>query len=698
RDPRAVAEAVGALDRLRNEQDPVRSAALSALAGVAALVTADLAPALTRLATDAVEARDVSAQSLGALGDLAAGVLRQHVGEAALRDWALRTLDLVAARSTMPSLGRLDRVLRRGQESLVFDRLRDWIEAGMARGHYEPLFALVHALGRRARLVPGLQDQLRRSISRGVVESVARTAISLWLADPRTRAARVAKVLDFDASAVVVAPVWRILCTERTDLLDRVLDEAPRGRFVQDGVRWVPGPPEHAERWLPRQHVAYAEQQLRVAEDAGATPAARARAVAAAARLPVLGGAIAMRFAEAADVVVAEAALGALAWSDRPGEAMTTLLRHAGGDRARVAMYAASRVAGHLPPSRLPALLDDVLLGDTKVTSRKEAARLLGRYGPEESMTTLLRAYEKENQHRDVRTAIVAAARNRLWSAPSWTILAAGVRGSREEHRAVLAAAAAGVAGRHRTRYAELIVAACRGADRQIRREAFTRLPEWAPWVTGLTELVTERLADLEAELEHYEAGPLIQAVHADGLRPLWERLIERDAADDEGNAERDRPAWHRLDELAQAVVSWSNRAGSGADRGPALAVARWLAGQPAYLAHAVRMIIGLGRLENLDEAADLVAGRPVLAWHAARHVASVVSACETATDPARILALATELGRRGDLARGLFAVQLAGRGFRHDWAVEWRDLLRSLRRHPDPDVRDEATSIAMNW
>ena len=72
---------------MRNEQDPVRQPTLQALADTSpALFDARAVPALTRLATDAVEVRDVSAGSLTALRQLARRVLVHHAdsGESAL--------------------------------------------------------------------------------------------------------------------------------------------------------------------------------------------------------------------------------------------------------------------------------------------------------------------------------------------------------------------------------------------------------------------------------------------------------------------------------------------------------------------------------------------------------------------------------------------------------------------------------------
>jgi hypothetical protein len=124
RDPHAVAGVIVRLGRLRNEQDPVRAAALTALANVAPLLTADTAAGLTRLTTDAVDARDSSAATTAALGALAADVLQHHVAVPALREWALLTIDLVSTGAHPPVLRRFDTVLRRGQETMVFERLR----------------------------------------------------------------------------------------------------------------------------------------------------------------------------------------------------------------------------------------------------------------------------------------------------------------------------------------------------------------------------------------------------------------------------------------------------------------------------------------------------------------------------------------------------------------------------------------------
>ncbi|SCG72672.1 hypothetical protein [Micromonospora humi] len=699
RDPRVVADVVVRLGRLRNEQDPVRASALTALARLAPLLTADTAAGLTRLTTDAVDARDASAATTTALSRLAGDVLAHHVDATPLREWALLTIDLVSTGANVPVLRRFDLVLRRGQETVVVDRLRGWVEAGMARGRYGPLFALTVALGGRARRVPALQELLRRAIGPDTLPSVARTAIARWLDDPRTRAERVAEVLDVDASAVALHQVWHAIGTSRTDLLDRAMDRAPRGRFVEAGTRWVPAWAPGAAHWLPRQQARFVELQELVVADAGHGVWQRVATIRTVAGLGSAGRELVRRHLDAPEVPIAEAALGALVHTDRPDEALPVLLRHAEGDRARVALYAAGRAARYVPPSTLAGLLGDVLhTGTAKITSRKEAARLLARHGPPSAMETLHEAYTDPDAHRDVRAAIVSAARQRLRTEASWAILGTAIDGSREERRAVLDAHPYLIPERHRRRYGALVVRACRVADPEIRRAALGRLGDWAPWLDDVTDLVVERLTDLDETLAGIAVPHLLRAGGDVALGVTLTRLVARDAADDRpGGPDADRPARRRVELLTREVADWSTLRPAGDDRTTLLDAARWLAGRPGFTGAAVGLLVDLGRLDNLDEVAGLCAGRPVLATRTAERVGDRLRALPEWPDPVTLAGTAAGLAGRGDLAGGLFAVALARHGSAFGWKAPWRDLLTGLRRHPDADVREEAYAVDMS-
>ncbi|MBO0803000.1 MAG: hypothetical protein J2P25_07995, partial [Nocardiopsaceae bacterium] len=412
----AVTEVVEHFRRLRNEQDPVRVRALTALAGIRPrLLAPESAGALEQIAADTLAVRDASDQSRRALTALAVAVLREHYGSPPLAEWSLRTLRAISG-DRMPALGRVDTRLRRGQEREFFDAVRDWLEAGMRRGSHEPLFSVARGLGRRAWLLPGLQDMLRRTIDAGNPAGVVGDAITLWLADPRARAQRVEHVLAVDPSAVAISGsvVWATVCQRRTDLLDRFLTPVPpRGKFLAAGARWVPLYSPGTGRWLPRQQAAYARLLAGVAADAGAKVYERTAAIIAAAPLGDAGREVVHRHRDGANTNLAEAALAALARTGRPREALPILLAHGGDDRARVAVYAAGQVARYIPPGELAAVFTAESLTGGKVTTRKEALRLAAALSVPGAGAILRDAWRQPGQHRDVRAAAVSAARQR---------------------------------------------------------------------------------------------------------------------------------------------------------------------------------------------------------------------------------------------------------------------------------------------
>ncbi|WP_327008620.1 hypothetical protein OHA72_16035 [Dactylosporangium sp. NBC_01737] len=244
-DPAAVLAATHHLQRLRNEQDPVRGNALWQLAQVRpALLRPELVEPLEQIVTDVVQARDSSPFALRQLSDLAVLVLRERFDSPVLVRWALHTFQRLLGDDRVPDLGNLDRGLRRGQEVQAFEAVRGWVLRGVERAKYEPLFAVARALGERAWRLPDLQSMLERATRRGNLADVTRTAVDLWLGDPRHRATRVEAVLREDPSAIALPAVWRAVCARRDDLLGAALTRPPpAGRFVPAGVRWVPPAP-----------------------------------------------------------------------------------------------------------------------------------------------------------------------------------------------------------------------------------------------------------------------------------------------------------------------------------------------------------------------------------------------------------------------------------------------------------------------
>ena len=70
-------------------------------------------------------------------------------------------------------------------------------------------------------------------------------------------------------------------------------------------------------------------------------------------------------------------------------------------------------------------------------------------------------------------------------------------------------------------------------SDQEVRRAAFRQLGDWSPWLTGITELVVDRLADLDETITSTEVAQLLKAGGDGVLHDALARLVARDANDD---------------------------------------------------------------------------------------------------------------------------------------------------------------------
>ncbi|MGW2840823.1 hypothetical protein ACWCWD_23885 [Streptomyces sp. NPDC001493] len=713
-EPATVHAVLDDMGRLRNEQEPVRTAALCALlATPPALFTAASEPLLDRVATDAVEARDSSAATRSFLSSLAVAVLREHAvtGRRALVSWSLRTLVRLSGTTGAADLGRLDRTLRKGQEHLVFEALRPWLEAGADKSDYGLVLALAQAVGRRAEGMDELQELLRQAVRYGNTDT-ARGAIPLWLRPVRKRDARVAQVLERDRSAVVLPVVRRVVTARRTDLLDRVLGApVPPGRFAtREADRTLPIGRE-AVRWVPRQQKAALRGLEKAAGDRKLPLWTRAGAVAQLAAVPGAGAGALRKRAGSPDVLLAETALAALGRTDRPAEALDELLDHVGGDRARVAVFAASRASRHVRPSRLAGVLAArTAPGTGKVTSRKEMVRLAAvRLPLERAAEVVAGAYGEPGQHPDVRAACVAVADVLLGSERIWEVLADAARSDTPALRgAVLRTVPHQLPERHRARFARLVQEVSTTGDPELAAAAHRVLAHWLPWAHGASEVLLAAVTDLDRRGGWTDAADaLVHAASvtpeaADALNRTLTLLATDDTADDAG-ADRDRPGRQRLVHLVRAL-SGGHTSPTGTKRavlvGAAdrLAVHRDTVPQAAallvravdpYATEADTLHTGLVRLAALHD------GRPALAARTARTLLGHLVAARRhgGTDPDVLLTVAGRLtASGGDPAQGLFAVALTVAGGRStEWAAPWRTQLRILRQHPAADVRDAA-------
>jgi len=705
---RGMDETLATLRRLRNEQDPVRLAAWGQLGSAKPGHFADQhAAALGELVEAALEARDSSPMTRWWIENLALALLRTWDArpDGPLFHWAIATLDRLAEAQGSLALPQLVGDLPRGAERVLLQALLPRLQAGADADRHWLALALARALGRRGWQLdplPALLEAATRSPEHGI----AREAIDLWLAPPASRDRRVVALLNHDASTIALPPVLRHVIRRRQDLLDPYLsDGVVKGRFYGSRIAFLLPANGGFGGWLPRQQEAFARLLRRVRQDRRVPMAERARATSAIPRLPALPFASLLDLLETDNVPLLEAALGALAWSDRPDEALPVLLRYLDGDRARVAMYAVPRCAAFIAPDRLAGILDELLQREhLRITVHKEAIRLLGAFRTPRSVELLEREWARDLP-RDVRSAAGHAAVRLLDAPVAWRILDA-IAASPDEAvaRTILEAKPETLAPASRRRYAALVLGLARHPAVGVRSMALGSLAGWAEGIEQqAAAIAAAAVTNLEAGPESYIALQTMIALARhhqarEALLDLARALLvaSRDNAHDAG-PERDLPARRRLVDLCRKIPE--PPAAVDPERAALMReLAEVLDAEPTLLLHTVALRLTAATVEDtvgmeavLMRTADALHDFPIeivglhgLGTWRLRDLAR-------RWEPAALLAAAARLAERGDRAGGLFALSLLEPAAEVGWSGPRRALLRRLRHHPDLAVRAAA-------
>ncbi|GAA2416576.1 hypothetical protein GCM10010191_28750 [Actinomadura vinacea] len=710
------------LGRLRNEQDPVRVKALTALAAMpVSMLRAEHVPAFTRLTGDALAARDSSYGTRHQLTQLAVVLCRQGAADAGteLLELAFDILRRVVGHEGTLYLGRLDHGLPAGRERAIGRALAAHLDSAGDRDDHRLVLALARALRDRAAGVPEIQDGLERALD-ARDDRVIKEAITLWLMAPRARAERVGRVVAKDPSAVTIPAVFGAIARDRSDLLHVALsDEAPPGRWRHPAVRYVPlADPALTRRWTGRQQAEYRTLLHRVASDPKTPSHDRGKAVALAARVPGATPDDLRRYYDPElreyfdeqDAHLARKALTSAVWLASPGEVLPELLDLASSDDAHVAMYAASRATRFVAPSTLTAVLAPVLT-DGKITARKEALRILLRNRVPDAMAVVAAAWDDPGQHRDVRSAIASAARDRLDDPRAQRILDEAARGPRDLARQILGTLPFMVEPEHRPRYARLVLSVARSEDPEAARLAIPRLPPWASYAPEIPALLAEHVTGLAGTATWQAAlSSLLDCARSGhGVAELAAAVDDLAAAPalPDADAERDLPAAQRLASLTAQV-----RVGYGRDPARNEPIVQALAGRlPEPLASELHAAMLSWDVPGTEAALDALAARPIGGVFAIARVADALAFGRHAQDlgdghaywhlgayvpvPEAVLPHVARMASGDDLAPGLFACALTRfHGARSGWPEEWRAVLRRLRAHPHPDVAYNARTI----
>ena len=373
-------------------------------------------------------------------------------------------------------------------------------------------------------------------------------------------------------------------------------------------------------------------------------------------------------------------------------------------DRARVAIYALARCARFVPDETLSTVLQPIAEGGAgKVTSRKEAIRLLARHRAPGALDMLIGLSQTDGLHRDLRIAVGRSFREYLDHDQSWACLERLATGGRDEALSLLETTPWHLGDGVRPRYAALVVAASAHADADVRRAAFEALPAWSSWTPAPAELAAHHVVDLASGPSWRAAAAGLVALFGDGVgveltaTTLRALATDRTAPD---SADRDLPSRQRLAALVTSLqmqpIAQRSRLRPELGR-----CADALTIDPTSISNAVALRLAALDWRNpapaLASLSVSLQDRPLAAVSAAGALGAALQRDRESWEPAGFAPLVTHLLTGGAASEELLALAIiAAAGPRAGWPPFWRAALSQLRGSAIADVADAAKSV--NW
>ncbi|UKS26600.1 HEAT repeat domain-containing protein [Paenibacillus sp. HWE-109] len=694
------------LTRIKNDQDPVRSAVMNELSSCPITIfTDDHADDLTLLADSVIEARDTSYATRMSTENLVFALIRYHASqpESALFKLALRTFTRMAMRDGQFMLRSMnwDSLPDRALTRLADELYALGVEANK-RESFTYILRMAGTFGKAAERLPKLQLLLKELLQD---KSVSPQAVHYWLAPRKTRDERVKELLARDPSFISFQEVFMHLHLKRQEWLDPFISGAViKGKHLSGKTIYVVPSVDGFHRWLPRQQKKLALLMEKVALDTKRNFRERSTAMRGLAKMPDYSSNQWTKLLKDEEVQIVESALQACSFWEEPEKALPVLLDHLDGDRARVAMYAIPRCVRKMKPESMTAMLADLLNRDKlRITVRKEAIRLLGAYKSSESLSLLLREFGKPNAHKDVLIAIGHAARQWLDDERSWDILGSlALSPERDIVKSLLYQKPDELPLKDRPRYVQWIAEIAGRVDPDVAKEAFRAMSFWAK---GNEELLAESackaIMDSENSSRWKAALDTLIVSCRDGL--VNEQVIGlcRQLADTESSAqwnasaERDLPHRQRLFALIDKLVllpQYARRELVPLYDGFIGVLSVCEAMQPVLIK------LHLAKIEwnNIDQAVtcldhviQLGTAQPYLLDYAYRMVIQTVHAGKGNWTPEALLTIVECLDARAQFEAqyvGLSLLQAAGKSLM--WNQASAERLRTYRKHWHEAIR----------
>jgi hypothetical protein len=702
RDHEALTTTLRHLTRLKNDQDPVRLQAMAMLYRVPATkYRNEHAESLEAIAECIIDARDTSYSTRSTLQQGLLNVLTVAAPEptSALFISTLRSLVRLAGRDGSIALPLLEQKLRKHHVDPFVNALMPLAKARAKNDQELLTISIARSLGRLGWQHQALQELLRTIAISGTV-AAASSGVDLYLANPTTRGERASDLVRRDESYLNLAAISAVANRDRQQLLEPLISgQVLKGRFgSKRKVATAPLFRGMFHRWSPKQIATYGELVAKLVSSTGTSAWERSSAIATLAALPEVASAHINNELgrDTADVPRTEAAIAALANSDRPQLGVPTLLQYAGTDRARVAIYALGKaVRRSLPADTGQPLADLANDQSAKITSRKEAIRLLGSLRSPVADNTLAQLVAAAQLHKDLRIALVWSAMGNAqaaWFVPAIRALRGG---GVDEQQALLHLHPFGVPALRHTEVASEITALAQSTDMAIRERAYRSLGNWVRWSPNVVQIGIDAVQDLNEPLWSPAAAFLAElvadrAVDDARIDALVVSLSTR--LHEEVMGERDLPAIQRLNRFALFLANrpWPRRQSYA----QSLESAARRYNEIGPLAHSAISLaaaaIDWSKEFDLLGFSQTFANSMLLASHAASCLTdSLIDQIDAATWSAS----ATFTG----MQRGLVSTRNADRyiavhlisavGSRIGWPDAWRALLVTARNDVDADI-----------
>jgi hypothetical protein len=691
RDPEVLSATFAHLERLKNEQDPVRYGAAVALARIpASLLGSTSIEPLQAFAHAVAEARDTSSATLLMLQRLAWTLIEQAGQSGTDLAAPLGMLETLYGRADTTRVPATLAVPNASVPTLIA-ALLPRMRAQAKRHEYWLAFALWRSLGRRAWDVPELSELIEAALS-APSDYWQRSAAEAWLEPPATRGQRVEALLKRDETFATVPAVQQVLCQHRQDLVDVCFRATPlKGRFWKR-VLFVPVLAGPFVGWLPRQTEAYADALVALIASPKAPDHLRSQTITTIARLPETGGKRLATYLASDRPIEQEAALAALAQTDDLGLMLEPLLAHRRDDRAQVALCAAGRCVRHRQPVEAARLLDEVLADpEAKVTSRKQAVRLIGRLRVPGSLDVLTTLGSGPGVHLDVRIAATRTLRHFLDDDHAWAALEDLAVDGRDAALSLIKTQPNHIAVRHRARFAQVLALAASGGDPEVI-EALGAWARWSPHIADqLAVLATSQ--DMVTAAAATRAVRILAASATDWTAFLTtiEALAQTAASAEEPNAgaSADQPSRQRVERLVSALRP-RQLAAVSFHRERLAELAATLEAHPHLIRSAWKVsLTAIDWTAPTAELTRLAAGVDPLRAGELRALVrrKLVIAASQGVEPQLAEAVAALVAHADAPSGGLALALVEHAGEQTGWSKQWRRHLRALREHPSPTV-----------